>query len=105
MKRPQNNERESPLKEIPLRLPGQGVDELIREKETDAVFYILVTTSVLSLALVAWYHKLVGRPPQPWPYTIIAASFIAFSAVKLWRIKSQLRQLKQGRDGERIVAE
>ena len=90
---------------MPLRLPGQSGDERIQERRADALSYFVVAFLAFSFAGWEWYHKLLEVPPQPWPYTIVAVCIAAFCVFKLWRAKSELKRFKQGRDGERIVAE
>jgi hypothetical protein len=97
---------ESPLKQRPLRNPGQSLDEQIQElqdgKLTD---YLMFVVGFLLLAIMEWYGYLAHAPRRPWLFTLATVAATAIAAVRLAPIVRQIRQLKQGRDGERIVAE
>jgi hypothetical protein len=96
----------SPLKAKPLRLPGQSVqdaiDDVLWNEISPHISIALVTTIVASLEWLAVFRHL---PRQPWTYSGIAVVAIACAAVKCWRVRIRLRQLKLGRDGERVVGQ
>ncbi len=96
----------SPLKAKPLRQPGQSVqeeiDKIIDEKGTS---YILGSVVLLMVAALEWLKWFNVSPPQPIPMTIIAIGVTIYSAYKIVKLKKKIKNLKQGRDGERIVGQ
>jgi hypothetical protein len=96
----------SPLKAKPLRLPGQSVQEAIDNLLWDgAGAYIAIALAMTVVATFEWVAVLRHLPRQPWTYSGIALLAIVFAAVKCWRVRSRLQQLKLGRDGERAVGQ
>lgn len=49
-----------------------------------------------------WYFQL---PPSPVIITIMAVLFTVYSAYKIIRLRAKLKNLKQGRDGEKAVGQ
>lgn len=96
----------SPLKVKPLRLPGQSLDEAIskvlRDDFTPPLLVALVFTI---LACFEWVAALRHLPPQPWLFTSLAVITCCYAARKLVRVRTHIRRLTLGRDGERTVAE
>ncbi len=98
--------RRSPLKDRPLRQPGQSLDERITKlwfDDGDTWFAVAVTATVM--IFVAWYQWLTRTIPQPVVVTVFCAGAIAFSFARMLKIKRQVRELKLARDGERVVAD
>lgn len=99
-------ESRSPLKNRPLRLPGQSVEE-----DIDALLwaeiapYILFAMMMAVVAFFEWLAVLRHLPRQPWTYSAMATVAIALAAVKCWRARARIKQLKLGRDGERVVGQ
>lgn len=96
----------SPLKAKPLRLPGQSVQEAIDDLLWDKIgpsIAIAVMTSVL--AGVEWISVLRHLPRQPWLYSALAALACLYAAARTWQVRSQVQQLRLGRDGERAVGQ
>lgn len=100
------NKTKSPLKEIPLRLPGQSVQEEInRLIDNKMVFPIFAALFFILVAFLDWWHAISKAPPNPWLSTAVAAGVTAYTAISIIRGRKQLTLLKLARDGERIVAE
>lgn len=96
----------SPLKEAPLRNPGQGLDEWISSLFSNWMTgYGVVVAGLVFLAIMEWVGALANLPRLPWLYTIIAAIAIGFATRDLMRVKRKLQRAKLGRDGERAVAQ
>ncbi len=96
----------SPLKEKPLRTPGQSLDEEIEKIIDDKVMpYIMASSMILFITLFEWYRWYTSTPPSPWTFSIIAIFVIVLSVYKTIPLIKRLRALKQGRDGEKAVAE
>jgi hypothetical protein len=98
--------KRSPLKDSPLRNPGQSVDEqqfdLVYDKMLSS---FLVTLLVVLLAAMEWWRHFSGIPPQPWLYTIIAVVVAGYSAWQIYRALPQVRALRLAREGEKAVGQ
>ena len=101
-------ETRSPLKDKPLRNPGQSVQEAIDKVMEDEVEYYLlpcaITVSMFGAALMQWLFK-----TPLYMMLIISSSFMvgAFAVffLKFRVARKKIKQLKQARDGEIAVAE
>ncbi len=96
----------SPLKDKPLRLPGQALAEerqrIFEDKVEAPLFVALLMVAVAGLE---WWRAWTGAPPTPWLFTFVAVAAVLFAA---WRIYSQLgrlRALRLGIEGERAVGQ
>jgi hypothetical protein len=98
--------RKSPLKQRPLRLPGQSIqDEIDRLLYERILSYGFVNFMLVLVAFVQWVLEWSTTRVNPWCFTILAAVAIPFSAYKIRQDLKKIESLKLGRDGERIVAE
>jgi Nuclease-related domain len=94
------------LKQKPLRTPGESLSE-----ERDRVLWDrLLTPFVLAAILVIlagaeWWMKLSGASPQPILYSALAAVAVGFCAFRFNRVRSHMRALKLGVDGEKTVGQ
>lgn len=101
-----NAESRSPLKAAPLRNPGQSLDRQISDLIDDTgVSYFVVACFAGALAAMEWLRSWLNPKPQPIVYTVAAAIAVGICAWKFKSITRELRQLRQGRDGERIVGQ
>jgi len=96
----------SPLKEKPLRVPGQSADEaieyLLAEEQTA---YFVYGCTFFVIAILEWIRLLTVATFHPIPISIVAGSAVAYSVFRLRQIRGKIRKFKMGRDGERTVAE
>lgn len=96
----------SPLRERPLRIPGQSLDEqidgLICEQLIQAMMVPLLT---VLLAGLEWWRAYHPVPPAPWPLTLLALGAVVWCGWKVPPMWRQLHALKLGRDGERVVGQ
>ena len=96
----------SPLREPPLRLPGQSIDEqinrLLNEKQLN---YVLLAFGFFLLALIGWIQSFNNSRLNPWLMSITAVPVVAYCAVRFWQTMKEIKRLRLGRDGERAVAE
>lgn len=100
------NEKKSPLKDKPLRNPGQSLDEQIQSILDGKVSeYIFITVVVLAFTLLEWIRWSLKLPYSPVGMTIAAMLVVPYCIFRLIGIKAQLRRLKLGRDGERAVGQ
>jgi hypothetical protein len=100
------SEKRSPLKDSPLRNPGQSVDEQQFDLAYDKVLGpFLAAMLVVLLAALEWWRHFTGVPPQPWLYTVIAIAVSGYSAWQVYRVWPQVRALRLAREGERAVGQ
>ena len=99
------NEKESPLKTKPRRAAGQSVQkELERLEEAFVGKGLLAVLAVvlLSLEFMRWYWKI---QPSPIGAAIVCVPLFVYSVYKMLGMRRQIKDLKQGLDGEKIVGE
>ena len=96
----------SPIKEAPLRNPGQSLDE----RRMELLLERLLMPAVIALFLaVLWlldlwraYHAI---PPTPWVSGVFAAIAIAYAAWRIARAFPELRNIRLALQGERSVGQ
>ncbi|MEQ1558853.1 MAG: nuclease-related domain-containing protein [Methyloglobulus sp.] len=96
----------SPLKDKPLRNPGESLDKQIFDLVFDgALIYLVISMLMVSMAMIEWHHWYFKAPPSPWISSLIALITVSYSAVKINRTLKKAKYLKQGRDGEKAVGQ
>lgn len=100
------NHSRSPLKDKPLRNPGQSV----RRARLDIVFDklmtpLLVLVMVLVWALTEWARYLAPIKSVPWIQSAIALGTLAYFVFQLRRYWPQLLALQLAEDGEKAVGQ
>lgn len=96
---------QSPLKAKPLRLPGESVDKEIDHWINDATIGPFFGAGSFSIvALFEWYGYLTNSH-QPILFTVLAAVALFYAGWRFRVIRKKVRQLRQGRDGERVVGQ
>jgi hypothetical protein len=97
---------QSPLKGKPLRLAGESLDKEIDKWVTDkALGAFFVAASLCAIAYFEWYGFLTHSPRRPILFTVMAALAVIFAAWRFWTVRGRVRQLRLGRDGERVVGQ
>lgn len=96
----------SPIKDKPLRLPGQSLEEerlkLFEEQvETPLLFAVLF----LVLASLEWARYLWDRPPYPFAFTIVAVLSFGFVLWRISKARWRMQALKLGIEGEKAVGQ
>lgn len=100
------SEKESPLRERPLHVPGQSMDETINRLWDDrGLSYLTYMIGFVSLALFEWFRWLKPSSVAPWLTTAVALLVAAYCLGGLLRLRRRTELLRLGRDGERAVAE
>jgi hypothetical protein len=100
------SKKRSPLRQRPLRNPGQSIDEYMHDVLYDrALLPMIIALIVVVLAGLEWWRWLAASPPQPWILSVTAALSVAFAARRLLIVRRELRSLALGRDGEKSVAQ
>lgn len=97
--------RKSPLKDAPLRNPGQSVEEAIARLRDKGGEYVLIGILPVFLAALEWYRWWFELPPMPVAYTILAVIAVAWSGYRIVQLRSRITRLKLARDGERAVGQ
>jgi hypothetical protein len=95
----------SPLKDRPLRVAGQSLDEQIHHVVSEGVAP-LITIAVFAIAVTAfewvrWFHPFTN----PIAVTVAAAGIVGWACWRIRDTRRQVRNLTLGRDGERAVGE
>lgn len=95
----------SPLKDSPLRNPGQSLDAQIDDLRLDMLQPFLVATMFVVLSVLEWFRWYRNDPPHPKLYSCIALAGILYAVIQTRRHLARLRALKLGRDGEKAVGQ
>lgn len=103
---PLKEETRSPIKDKPLRLPGQSLEEertkLFEEKfEMPALWFAMI----LALTLLEWYRYAADAKPTPILFSLLALGSLCFVVWRFFRVRPKLRALRQGIDGEKVVGQ
>ena len=89
-----------------MRLPGQSVDASLQDFVLDKMLMPIVLALVfVILAVMEWFRYLRNTPLMPWLFTFLALLSVAWATWKVRGAMKIARQMKQGRDGERLVAQ
>jgi len=95
----------SPLKDPPLRNPGQSLDAEIDDLRLDMLQPFLVATMLVALSAMEWLRSYRNDPPHPIFFSLLAIGGIAYAVIRTQRYLVRLRRLKLGRDGEKAVGQ
>jgi len=96
----------SPLKDKPLRNPGQSLDEeLQRIIYEDALILALVTILFIVTAALEWWRFYNPVPPNPVVATFFAAGITIYCVIRLVFVIKKARRLKLGQYGEMAVGQ
>lgn len=100
------DKKRSPIKDKPLRNPGQSLNEQFDELAIDKI--TLPLTIALFLVVLAgheWSRYYFPQKPSPILYTVGALVGVTYAAYQIWRAWPRLRALKLGLDGEKVVGQ
>lgn len=96
----------SPLKDKPLRLPGQSVAEQREDLVEDAVGQPLILALFFVLiAALEWWRFYKDMKPNPVLFTGAAIVVVIYATFRIWRALPRLRNLRQALEGERAVGQ
>lgn len=96
----------SPIRGKALREPGQSLSEELQELINDRLFLWFLLPLLLSvMAGLEWWRWYQDTPYNPLFYTAVAVFAILVSTLRLFPLIRQIRALKRGRDGERVVGQ
>lgn len=99
-------EKKSPLKAAPLRVPGESLDRELRDVADDELIvpWLMAVIAVV-LAGLEWWRYATDSKPSPILFTVFALAVVGYAAWRWRRGLRRMRNLKLGRDGERAVAQ
>lgn len=98
--------KRSPLKQPPLRNPGQSTDERVQELILDKVgLWATMAAFAVVVAALEWIRSYAGVPPQPFVMSVAALGLCAFAVWRIRKARTVVRQYAQGRDGEMAVGQ
>lgn len=96
----------SPLKDKPLRNPGQSLDRRIIDVVLDQqIKYLLIGLIVWTTLTSNWIYYFTEKPLPPFWFTLIASIIFAFCYYKIKTATKKIDPLIQGRDGEKAVGQ
>lgn len=96
----------SPLKAKPLHNPGDSVQKAINDLVYDKILtYLLFTGFFFFMSVMDWQRYLFNKPINPWVATYMAIGSLLLCVYKVVRTMPTIRQMKLGRDGERVVGQ
>jgi len=96
----------SPIKDRPLRHPGQSLQEERRRLFEDSIEpWLLLAAFFLVVTGLEWWRYYTRAPYQPLLFTLVALAMAAFAGWRVARLRPKFRALRQGIDGERAVGQ
>jgi len=99
-------ETKSPLKDKPLRNPGQSVREQRFELAYDKVLGpAMGALLLLFLAAMDWVRYFFPTPIHPWVSSFFAVVVVSYAAWQSWRYWPRIHNLKLAEDGEKAVGQ
>jgi Nuclease-related domain len=106
MPKPNKDLKRSPLdRSMPMRAAGQSIsDEIDIVKGEKLLEPFLLAAIAFIMAGIEWLRYFTNSKPSPYIFTVFAIIAIAYLVYKIPKLKSEVTQLKLGRDGERAVA-
>ena len=103
---PKPSRKRSPLKDRPLRLPGQSLDEELKLLlEDQAHPYVVATVSAWMLAALETWKFYTAALPSPAEYIFVAIIATILSIYQVFRVRKKAHALVLGRNGERAVGQ
>ncbi len=101
-----SGDNKSPIKDKPLRLPGQSLVEA-REKLFEDAFDtpVLMAVFMIVMAALEWARLYWDIQPSPVIFSIAASFMIGFAVWRIWQVYPQVQALKQGIEGEKAVGQ
>jgi hypothetical protein len=96
----------SPIREKPLRQPGQSLlEERERIVEDQVAPWFVLALFFTLLAGWEWFAYLQPRRPNPVFVSAVALAIAAFAAWRVLRWRPRLRAIRLGIEGERVVGQ
>ena len=101
-----NPKKKSPLKDKPLRNPGQSLDEQRFDLVYDRMMGpFMIALFTVMLAGLEWWRYFHPTPFNPLIYSVFAIFFVLYAVWKIWRTVPTLRKLRLASEGEKAVGQ
>ena len=101
-----SNVKKSPLKDKPLHVAGQSIDEKIHDYMFDDVStYFTIQVVLIFGTIIVWAYRAFPSIYIPIALTIITILAIIYCTFRLVFLSKKIKSLALGRKGEKIVAE
>lgn len=96
----------SPLKNKPMRLPGQALGEQIDKMlDGQAFLYLLAGFLPWLVVFYEWQRYFNPNPPRPVLFTVLAVFVTVICVYRLYRIVPEMKNRARGRSGEIVVGQ
>lgn len=96
----------SPIKDKPLRSPGQSLEESRRKLVEDKLEIPLLLAGVFILfAAMEWWRYFWELPPNPLIFSIFAVLFVGFAGWRVRKTRPHIDAIKLGIEGEKAVGQ
>lgn len=99
-------ETKSPIKNLPVRMPGQSLREKLDTLFEERVLPVMMGVMIAVLfAVLEWINYAMNAPRRPWAYTVGAAIVAVWGTLRIRRLIREARNLNLGRIGEEAVGQ
>lgn len=99
-------EKRSPLKDKPLRNPGQSVREQRMDFAYDKILApVLIALLMIYMAGMDWYRYFVPVKSMPWLSSVIAVLAIMYAGWQIFRHWPKVQALRLAEEGEKMVGQ
>lgn len=106
MMRHTNRKTRSPLRDRPLRNPGESVQEARRRLQVDLLYFpFAVVCCAMAAAVVETTGYLFDQPREPVFYLALFTVAFGWFAWRIWRIRPMLKAYKLAEEGEKAVGQ
>jgi len=96
----------SPIKDRPLRSPGQSLEEERRKLFEDKIETpLMLAVFFMAFAAMEWWRYLWNQPPSPRVFSVFALLVIGFAIWRIWKTRPLVHAIKQGIEGEKAVGQ
>jgi len=102
-----SKQKKSPLKNSPLRTPGQSLDDEIQKVlGEEVVSYLLFPILMIGFTVWNWllWYQII-QIPNPFLMTVVVIGISIYCFFKLLKLRKRIRALRLGRDGEKAVGQ
>lgn len=101
-----NDPTKSPIKDNPLRSPGQSLEEERRRLFEDKLETpLLLAAFFIALSALEWWRDYSQSPPNPIVFTVAAVMLVGFAVWRVWKTRPRAHALKLGIEGEKAVGQ
>lgn len=100
------NKNKSPIKNLPVHVPGQSLDRQIQRVWDDKIMEPLTIAFMLCFwALMEWLKIYLHAKPMPVLYTLTALIGVWWAYRKIRKTKQAMKDMELGLTGERAVGQ